>query len=660
MSRRRFNKACLASPGHTRYLDNRKVIPTVLTAKRLSEIIARATMEKKRDFVAAEEEEQRYMKYLKEGNEALCRRFQNMGHMSLDEEKQAKLDQEEKDAAILDQQVKLEDEQMRKQRIYRANRILENMKPGQMALNSARLQSEVIFQRDFNEALNRRIAEEAKQQQEHDKKLCPEICIPYSVLGVEEEKLKRKAKALEYGKEIAKEAEERRLRKLDEKEQETFDAIVERAQYQCLHEQEKKAAKERAQKAREFRVRAYRDGIKEKAEAEKYRNISEEIDDRTVCVDTVKKRHLNTDSAKGIKQQMAERIQRKEQLAIQLCRQQQAQRRQAEELEQQVVERFEEDMLVEQARRECRLQELVKERRAYELEQQQQQELRRKQAAEIRRFQVAERLKNSQVNQRFQWCQNAKKREDSVKLRRMLSGQQDEFLARRQQEQVRFSSCQADSYLPDDVQFFSDALDSMKAAKKSGRPLLPIARAVETYRRENQIELPDTRMMARKKIRDYCWPGYYSKAELAFKNYEHRNKCLDEQQHERREMLEKSAQIMKMAAEEKPYKKCDKERPMKLIQHRGLPVLESVDSFDHGSNLCLADDTLPAHLNSALTIMQLESNSNAPINMSRSKDQLGTVKSPKKEDETICSPTTSSCSNSVDTRIIHKTLYSWR
>ncbi|TDG51040.1 hypothetical protein AWZ03_002695 [Drosophila navojoa] len=659
MSSRRFNKACLASPGHTRYLDNRKVIPTVLTAKRLSEIIARATMQKRRDFVAAEQEEQRYMQYLQDGNEALCRRFKKI-HLSLDEEKQAKLDQEVKDAAILDKQVKLEDEQMRKERIYRANRILENMKPGQVALKSARLQSEVIFQRKYNKAVNRRIAEEAKQQQELNEKLCPEICIPYSVLGVEEEKLERKAKALEYGQELAREVEERRLRKLDEKEQENFDGIVERAQYQCLHELEKKAAKERAQKSREFRVRSYRDGLKEKAEVEKYANICEEIGDRIVCVDTVKKRRLNTDAAKGIKQQMAERIQRKEQLAIELCRQQQAQRRRAEELEQQVVDRFEEDMLVEQARRECRLQELAKERRAYELEQQQQQELRRKQAAEIRRFQVAERLKNSQVNQRFQWCQKAKKHDDSVKLRRMLCDQQDEFLARRQEEQVRFSSCQADAYLPDDVQFFSDALDSMEAAKKSGRPVLPIARAVETYRRENQIELPNTRMMARKKIRDYCWPGYYSKAELAFKNYEHRNKCLDEQQHERREMLEKSAEIMKMAAEEKPYKKCDKETPLKLIQHRGLPALESVDSFDYGSNLCLADDALPAHLNSAINLIQLESNSNSPINMSRLKQHSGTLKSPKKGDEVICCSPANSCSTSLDSRIIHKTLYSWR
>lgn len=269
MSSREFNKVCLASPGHTKYLNNRKVIPTVLTAKRLGEIVARATMQKKRDILAAEQEELRYMTYLKDGNDALCRRFKHSGPMSLDEEKQAKLEQEAKDAAILDQQVKLEDEQMRKERIYRANRILENMKPGQRALKSARLQSEVIFQRNFNEILNRQIAEEAQQQQQLDEKLCPEICIPYSVLGVEEEKLERKAKALEYGKEIAKEMEERRLRKLDAKEQETFDVIVERAQYQCLHELEKKAAKERAQKSREFRVRAYRDALKEKAEVEK-------------------------------------------------------------------------------------------------------------------------------------------------------------------------------------------------------------------------------------------------------------------------------------------------------------------------------------------------------------------------------------------------------
>lgn len=261
----KLNKVCFAQPGHVKFIKSRKAFPVVVSAKRFDAIVDRSRMEKKHAALAAEEEEKRYMNYLKEGSDWLCSRFTKMSHQDLDKEKQAKLDQELKEAAIREKQVKYEDDLNRKKRIFRANRILENMKENQRALHRAVVESEVIYQRKYNEAVDREIAEDARRQKRLEDEICPEVLIPLSNITEEQLKAQEKAKAMIMRAEFLKDCKERRERKLAEKEQEECDVLIERAQYQCLYEKEQKEAKERAEKKREFCRRAYKDALKEKA-----------------------------------------------------------------------------------------------------------------------------------------------------------------------------------------------------------------------------------------------------------------------------------------------------------------------------------------------------------------------------------------------------------
>ncbi|XP_064538113.1 myosin-14-like [Drosophila montana] len=592
MLRLKLNKACVAQPGHTKLISNRSLQPVVVSAKRFDDIMSRSTMAQKQAALAAEVEERRYMTYLKEGSDWVCSRF--TGNISFEEQRQAKIDQELNEAAIRERQILLEDEHVRMQRIMRASQILEELKPGQRGLRHAVIESEMLYQRKFNEALNREIAQEVRQQQRFDEEQCPERLIPFCNVTEREGKAGEAAKAVELRAYLLKDLEERRLQRLAKKKQEDYDVIIERAQYKLLHEKEKQSAKERAERNRDFYRRAYQDALKEKAEIAKYESMCNEIDDRVLCVDLVKRRKLDAQYGQQIKKMRDKRILEKEARAVQLCYQAQADKRQAQSRQVQVINQHDEQVEMDEGLRQCKSNELSQQRRAYELEDRKREELQRQRDAEIRRFQVAERFRNAKANNLFNTALKQNRDAETANLRDILYGQRDEFLAKRQEEQLRVSACREDPYLQEDVLFFGDAVKAIKDARKMGRPIFPIAKAVEAYRRKNQIdEVPEGRMVGRSRIRDYCWPGYYSKAELAYKKYEHREKCRQEQQRDRNEIFNNCIKITKMAAEEQPYKKCPVGGIIKCCQHRGLPDVDSIDSFDRASNIFHEEDALP-------------------------------------------------------------------
>ncbi|KAH8300107.1 hypothetical protein KR044_009979 [Drosophila immigrans] len=589
-----LNKACMGNPGHTMFLKNRTVRPVVLSAKRYNAVVDRSQMAAKNAKIAADEEEHRYMEYLKEGSDRLCSLFSNMGPPSFDEEQQAKLDKEVLEDEIRKKQVKKEDEQSRKERIMRANRILENLKSGQRALHHALVESELVYQRNFNEKLNRQIADDALRQQRFDEEQCPVMMIPFCGVTEEQEKAVQEKKASDMREYFQKELAERHQQRLDQKEKEDSDVIIERAQYKCLQDLEQKAAKRLAESKREFCRRAYKDAVKMKADRAKQEQMSEAIDDRIICVDQVMRRKLDSRNGKVIKEMRSNEIRDREAIAIQLCRVQQAKRRQDEDHQCEVEEHHDVEVITDAERRLCRLEELRKQRIDYQKEERQQMIENRNRSDQIKRFHIAEKIKNRETNERFACVQQRNRAAETDNLNKHLRGQRDEFLERRREELMRVSACEDDPYLQEDVSFFDDAIKTIKHAKDGGRPIYPMAKAVQEYRRKNQIDMePEGRMVRRSKLRDYCWPGYHSKADLAYRKYDQREECRQKQEFSRHGIFNKCIKITQMATEENPYKKCVMESPIKCFRHRGLPAIEDVDSFDCGSNVCYMDDPPP-------------------------------------------------------------------
>lgn len=247
----------------------RKVKPVIISAKRMEGILYRACMGRKKDQKEAIEEDERYMQYLKDGSDALCNIFTNFGIQTLDEIRQARLDQELKEAEVREKKFKLVNARTRKIRVMRANRILQDLKSGPQSLHHAQILSEVSYQRKYNKALNKEILDDADRQQRLDEELCPKKLIPFGNFTEEELKAQEVAKAAIIKDEFLYDLARRRQERIDARKDEITEGIIEREQYKCLKEEEDEEARKLAARKRLFCQLALQDARYEKAKLAK-------------------------------------------------------------------------------------------------------------------------------------------------------------------------------------------------------------------------------------------------------------------------------------------------------------------------------------------------------------------------------------------------------
>lgn len=296
-------------------------------------------------------------------------------------------------------------------------------------------------------------------------------------------------------------------------------------------------------------------------------------------------RQLHTRAAAMVKKKREDVIQQRAAMATRLGRQLVEQRRKLEEQSSKVEEEHDFKQLLDEERRKYLLQMKRGQRKAYEREHLLRLEKERKRKAEIHRFDVATRLKNMETNERFQVQAQRRKQLERENLKQILTKQRDEFLERRDAELVRKLTCDDDAQLQEDMAFFEEGVNLMVQARETGRPMYPIAQAVQEYRKKNEIDfVPEGKGVKRNKLRDYCWPGYHSKADLPYRLYEQRDECRRRNDLKLHKMLQNSIKITQMAAEERQYKPCVAGGIIKCLQHREVPAIESVDSFDCNFN----------------------------------------------------------------------------
>ncbi|KAH8285433.1 hypothetical protein KR054_009151 [Drosophila jambulina] len=562
--------------------------PVVISAKRFAAIKGRSRQDAVHHQIEAVEEERRYRQYLKEGNDLLCSYFTDPTMPA--DQMVRRITSTEIVSPIKEVSTAVADERLRKQRIIRANNILNRMKPGPRALNQALLLSEMIHQRKYNEDLNKEIAEAARAQEKADEELCPEALIPFEHVTEEEEKAKEAEKKQAYATFIRQDIAEREKLREAEKEQRIYEEQVDRAQYKCLQDKEEKALKEKKAKKIAFYRQAYRDAIQEKAEIAAHEKICDKIDDRRNCVYIVAARNLDTRYGAHVKAMRQKEHEMRAALALRVSQAQGVAKQLLADKQATAEDRYEFETQVDENRRQCEREVLATKRRAYQLEEKEQKEQKYRMERELQRFQVACRLKNAEANRYFDASQ--KRKQDKVKqdLRNVLFGQREEFLEKRRAELMNLAACNEDPYLAEDKKFYEDAVEIMEKSRKVGRPLYPIANAVKRYEKENQLDMqPEGRMVKRSQLRDSCWPGFYSKAELAYRKYEQREMCREEQQVDRHQIMCNSVKIKKLAELEKPYKPCLASCPINCFHRRGVPATDSQDNFDYDKYVCYED-----------------------------------------------------------------------
>lgn len=330
--------------------------------------------------------------------------------------------------------------------------------------------------------------------------------------------------------------------------------------------------------------------------------MDRQIQDRVDCVAETMRRNMDKRFNSTVKALKAKVIAAKDARARRISQMQKAAERKEMEYNDGIQEKYEFECDVNQARRECEVAELAKQRRAYQEEERLALEQKRMREAQIHCYHVASRFKNEETNKRFSAQQKRKKDQDHANLRKILFGQRDEAVEKRYQELMRMSECQVDDSVQDDKLFFQDVVKAMVKARAEDRLMYPIAKAAERYRRGNQIDMvPEGRSVRRSRLRDYCWPGYHSKADFAYRNYQHREECRELQALDRHDIFANCVKITSMAAEENPYKPCVLSCPVKCFQHRGVPATASGDSFDViCRDVCYNDpppvETCPSHM----------------------------------------------------------------
>ncbi|KAH8402066.1 hypothetical protein KR009_009519 [Drosophila setifemur] len=594
-----------------------KLHPVVISAKRFEAIKGRARQDEKHAQLAAVEEERRYRQYLKDGNDLLVSLFTDP-NTPKETKSQSTVQSKESQNVVKVVDTKVVNDRLRKERVIRAKNMLNQLKPGPRALRQALLLSEMIHQRSYNEALNREIENDARRQEEADEKLCPASLVPFGHATEEEEKelvvARNQAHAQAMREDIAQRARVRET----ERDQRVFEEQVDRAQYKCLQEKEEKAAKEKKAKRIVFYRKALRDCIEEKAQIAEHELICDAIDDRLNCVYTVASRNLDSRYGTHIKQIRQKQVEDREKRAQVVCRAQQMATKKLQDRQENLEDRYAFEVEVDDNRRKCEREVLASQRRAYQLVERDQDAEKLRRQRELQRFHVARRLKNAEANRFFDASQ--KRKSDKVKedLRNVLFGQRDEFLERRRNELMNLAACNEDPYLEDDKQFFQQAVDVMEQSRNVGRPLYPIATAVKKYEQQNQLDMrPEGRLVKRSRLRDCCWPGYYSKAELAFRKYEQREECREEQVADRHQIYCNSVKIKKLGQVEKPYKPCVASCPINCFHRRGMPAIDSQDSFDYARHVCYND---PKPLGACPGPMQVVHND--PLDNSRKISQI--------------------------------------
>lgn len=311
------------------------------------------------------------------------------------------------------------------------------------------------------------------------------------------------------------------------------------------------------------------------------KEMGRQIQDRVDCVAVTTRRNLDKRYNSTVKATRAKIVAEQRARALHIDQLQKAAARKEMEHDEGIQERYEFECDANQARRECEIAELAKQRRLYQEEERRELEEKRKREAQIHCFQVATRFKNEETNKRFSAQQERKKDQAQANLRKILFGQRDEFLEKRYQEMMRMSECLVDDSVQEDKLFFQDVVKAMVKARAEDRALYPIAKAAQKYRVENHLDMvPEGRSVRRSRLRDYCWPGFHSKADFAYRNYQHREQCRELQALDRHEIFANCVKITGMAVEENPHKPCVVSCPVKCFQHRGVPATGSVDSFD--------------------------------------------------------------------------------
>ncbi|KAL7732351.1 hypothetical protein ACLKA6_004335 [Drosophila palustris] len=456
-------------PQERRQVTIREKPPLVISLQRYGRLQWNANQVAREKQRQRQQQQQKYEEQLRLGGEELLRRFagrrlcqtqqqQCFSAQRRQKEELEEIKQRSQEASLAERR---EARGEQRERIEKAQQLLEQLRPGPRELLCAKLQSEVMRGINAQRQLQSQFAAAAAERRSLDKRIYNEQVLN----GLEEVQLRH--------------SEHRQ--QLGEHKRELFQAIKQR-------QEEREAAKAKEleiarQEQREHAVAALVASEKRRQRLQ----MLEEVEQLQCEVHNEAKAKLDGLKIDQTRQRVQRRLQRNEQLAKELA--QRLHYSAGEDLarHERQLDEMRRAHSVEQQTRRQRLEKAKTERLEMQRAERDQAEMAKEKAKNERREDVERRLQNELIHVQFKQQQRQEQLRRQHELRIQLDKQQQQLLEDQARPGTNYNRLAQLECLREDAFFVDYAHRLMAEARDKGCPLKPFLRVVEQYKSENRI-----------------------------------------------------------------------------------------------------------------------------------------------------------------------------
>lgn len=481
-------------PQERRQVKIREKPPLVISLQRYERIQANANKAAEQQLQEKQKQRQLDNERLRLGGEELLRRFAGR-NICPTEQEQCQRDQLEqqqqqhlaKERAQEESIAVQREEQLRqKQRIEKAQQLLEQLRPGPRELHCAKLQSEVLRGIITQRQLQTQFAAATEQQRDLDKRIYSEQVLN----GLEEAQLRQKQRSQQLSEhkwELLKSIEQRQQERNATKAEQLETERQERERNELQVKQH--LAKERAeQMAKMQQTRQYALASLEAAEHQRKQQQLIDKVELTLCeVHNEAKARLDSLKNDLAKQRVQRRLQLNEQLAQQLAPRLHYSASEDQRRHERQLAEMRRAHSVEQKARRQRLEQSKAQRQAMQREEQLQAEAAKQRAKAELNDDVARRLENERIHVQFKLQERQEQLRRQHELRAELNKQEQQRRDAEARPTTNYNRLAQLECLREDARFMDYAHRLMIEAQSRGCPLQPFMRVLEQYKSANRI-----------------------------------------------------------------------------------------------------------------------------------------------------------------------------
>ncbi|XP_055843528.1 calponin homology domain-containing protein DDB_G0272472-like [Episyrphus balteatus] len=463
--------------------------PIVIKASKYRKMIATITGQDLNKIES--EEEQRYKNNLKKGSDELVAKWgrsfkQTQEQKLVDREKKfAEKAQKEKEDY---QKIKEKDENIRREKIARAEELVQKLKPGPKELQSAAMQSETLKARAFQRNINKEFEETLKKQSAEKALQMERQAMPW----IEEEQ-RRISNSIQRNNQNKADLLKTINEKARQKAETTAQAISAEKVANSLCDKEIKAQIDREQELLKRKREALRKNALEAMIMVEQRRAREQYQDKlqgqfiSIYNEGKKKmEEIKKDHEVHSRQDHGQRntLNAQKLIALQpdtVKEEENRLRKDISTIQLQFTAQEKEKIQRSRQQKYARIQEYFKELNA--------QKERDQRKIEENRFALANRLKNDEVNAAFLEKQKQDKIQNAQAMRKALAEQVEERKIIEAEEKENDKQLARVRFEKEDKFFFDYANKLVADAVKKDRPLYPFVKAINQYKKDNEIDV---------------------------------------------------------------------------------------------------------------------------------------------------------------------------